>query len=655
MTVKNHHPNSVRHLTPSRAWTIHIDETGNQFGKDSIKSHEQEMTGKIVALVIAQGVQLETLPADFHAVNYQNKNHPDYNPQKLDEIINAIYEYRSKIGVLGIQYNDSLSKSSPNWWSGVVTLIKLVLRLLPIKAPTNGENNSVKIFIEQRDFKSHINLEAFCDDLLTDLKSIDPERFAHFGLKIQFTKKEDDKYNGYVDTIAHCWGGGKDAQQRRKAAQFSGHCFLNIQDSHAIERLYAIIDDPKKQLNARDWYEMMLVIADEPEYSLMRDHLTTIAEKCKKDDQLWSSYLYEVQSRLRYKDYQPKQLVEILNWLDNAKPTKATLPPMLKLQFLSAKLASQNHTGKADMAQIQEILELGNALIEEDAQQVAHAYIRVATACANAFKFEQMKKVLSQEIMQNKLAIGLSNYTKILSSLGQYYCFTHQPEQAIEYFKQAIEGFEKLSDKEQSQKDILQTQTYLMLAYLQSNQPARKHLQILFQVKSLIECVETYAKNENDKVLNLKNSDKNYVFKHQVILRMLNQGHFDDLKESYLEHQEKWITGEGHPWQSISFWRGMLLAEKGEKEQAQKQFNHIFNEIKVAEVEDVTLIWIYLVYSVAIRQLGFEFQDISKICYPMVKERLNIQDYDKLAELRNTTDFNDIRQLVLQCLPFNYA
>lgn len=665
-TVKNpkfidgHHPNSIRHLKPQVNWNIYIDETGNVYSKNDLATKEKPKDGKFVALVVPEEGELlnyELIPEKFHATQ---KEPSLEHLQLLDDIINEVLS--KKVGVFGMSYKDSVNKQI-SWFNGICNFVEFILRLLPFQVATD---NNVHFYIENwgtgdNRYDYQVDTTALSTFIADRLKSVSPTKYSNIKVHIQFVSKGYKTnnchiYNAYVDTLAHSWGGEDAAQQRRKNAKFSGHCFLNIQDTHAIERLYAIIDDPTKQLNARDWYEMMLVIADEPEHSIMRDYLTTIAEKCTKDDKLWLSYLHEVQSRLRYKDYRSKQLVEILNWLDNAKPTKATLPPMLKLQFLSAKLASQNHTGKADTAQIQEIIQLGSTLIDEDAQQVAHAYIRVATAYANAFEFEQMKKVLSQEIMQNKLAIGLSNYAKALSSLGQYYCFTHQPEQAIEHFKQSIECFEKLSDTEQAQKDKFQTETYLMWAYLRSGKPVRKELQNLFKVtKSLAECVETYAKNENDEALDLKVSNKNYVFKHQVILRMLNQGHFNDLKESYLKHQEKWVTGKEHPWQSISFWRGMLLAEKGEKEQAQKQFNHIFNEIKMAEVEDVTLIWIYLVYSVAVRQLGFEFPDISEICYPMVKEKLNIEAYDKLAELRETKDINEIRQLVLQCLPFNYA
>lgn len=646
------HPNSVRHLEPCSNWTIHIDETGNQFGNDKLKSNEKVMTGKFVALVVAQNANLPELPKNFHAVDYQISN-----PKKLDEIINSILNAEGKVGVLGIQYNDSLTKSVSNWWSGIVTLINLVLRLLPIKAPENGGNNSVQIFIEQRDLKSFIHLDAFRDELLTSLKSIDPERFANFGLKLQLTKKDGDKYNGYVDTVAHCWG-GPSAQQRRKDAKFSGHCFLNQQDKQ-VERLYAVIDDPKKTLHARDWYEMMLAVVDEPEHSIMRGFLSQIAEKCQKNATLWFQYLAEVQARLRYKDYRTTELFETLDWLDKAKPMNCRLSSMLELQFLSAKLASQNHVGRVDLTQTQVMIELGNKLIEEDAQQVAHTYIRVATAYANAFQFEQMKTLLMQDIMQNKLAIGLSNYAKTLSSLGQYYCFTNQSEQAIDYFKQAIASFKKLSNSEQSKKDVLQTETYLMLAYLQSGQPStRKELQKLFDVeKSLRESVETYATNGNDKALGLKADESSYKFKHHVILRMLNHENFADFRDAYLKNKESWVSGnKQHPWQAIYFWRGVLLAEKGDKVKAQEQFNYLVEQIKMNEVEDITLIWIYLVYSIAIEQMGYNIPfDIYQVYYPKVQAQINIEPYDKLAELRNTTNINEIRQLVLQCLPFNYA
>lgn len=650
-----HHPNSVRHLLPANQWTIHIDETGNQFGDDKIKENQEEKTGKLVALIVRQGVVLPELPKSFHAVDYQNPKHAKYNPEILDTIINEILSKKNQVGILGIQYNDSLSKSSPNWWSGIITLIRLVLRLMPFDTQKTKHGTNIKIFIEQRDYKSHVNLEVFTNDLLTDLKSIDSERFGNLTLDIKFTKKENDKYNGYVDTVAHSWGGGREATQRRKYAKFSGYCFLNVQDNQ-IERLYAMVDDPKKSLSARDWYDIMVAAANESKYSILHSYVKNIGEKAQKDLKLWQSYLDEIQLRLKDKDYQAKSLVIILSWMDDYKPEKAILPTNLQLQLKSAKLASANHRGQTDIVKMCDVLSLGNGLIEEDAQQVAHAYLRLATAYANAFDFEHVEAILLQPIMSNKLAIGLANYAKTLSSLGQYYAFTNQPDKAIMYFNQAIDAFNKLSDKNSARKDIVQTQTYLMLAHLQSKEPARKQLQVLFGVKSLAESVEIYAKNKNDTFLNLKSNENSYKYKHQVILRMLNQGHYDDLKLFYLSHSDKWAYGTGHPWQSIYFWRGILLTEQQRKEEAQNQFDQILKDVSELEVVDKTLIWIYVVYAVAIGKLGYKTNEqIFEICYPIVKQDLQIEYYDHLDKLKHTTNLQEIRELVLQCLPFNYA
>lgn len=645
------HPNNIRCLDESNAWTIHIDETGNQFGDDDV---EEERVGRLVALAVPKGIYLKkSIPENFHAADYQNPEHENYNPEFLDEIINEILN--KPVGVFGIQYNDNLAKSSPNWWSGVHTLIQMVLKMLPLY---QDGYNKIEINIEQRGYvlKKGLDLSAYTEMLKTELQSIDKSRFSNLDLQIQFVDKKSDKYNGFIDTLAHSWGGGVSAQERCNQAKFNDYCFLNVQDIHAIERLYAVIDDPKKQLNAQDWYNIMVAIANEPKHSLLHDYMKNIGKKVQTNLNIWQSYLHEVQSRLRYKDYSSTRLFEILDWLNLYKPTHTKLPKMLELQFQSAKLASSNHKGQADVVNISTILGLGNSLIEEDAQQVAHTYLRLATAYANALAFDQTREILLQDIMQNKLAIGLSNYAKTLSSLGQYYCFINQPEKAIEYFQQAIDNFSKLSDEKQAKKDITQTQTYLALAYLQSNTSDRQHLRALFNVESLTECVETYAQNKDDTALDLKATDTNYKYKHQIIVRMLNQSQFDDLKNNYLKHSEQWVTGQGHPWQSINFWRGVLLAENGKKEQAQKQFDSILANVTNLSEIDKTLLWIYIVYITAIHQLGYSTDvQIVDIVYPLVKKDLEIEPYDKLNELKQTKDLQKIRQLVLQCLPFNYA
>lgn len=636
LTHGKSHPNSLRHLAPYHSWTICIDETGNQFGDDKLKSTEQESGGKLVALAVPKNVSLPDLSKNFHAVDFHNQ------PEKLDTIINEILS--KPVGVVGIHYKDKLNKASPSWLSGIYCLIELTLRLLPLNPQKEEDNTQITIYIEQRGKFTQLDSKIMADELKTQLKSIDQHKYKNLGLTIQFVSKEKQPYNGYVDTIAHSWGGGFYAQERRKKAKFSEHCFINLQDD-AIERLYAMIDG-RYVLTPNQWYDTMMVLSDEPEHSILHQEMERLGKICTNKPDIWQSYLHEVHHRLQQKSYQPHKLAQILTWIEDHLPTKTPLSPQLQLQLYSAKLASQNHLGRFDADTIRHIFKLGDILQAEIAPEVANTYIRIATAATNAFDFDNAKTLLNVCLFDNTLAIGRLNHIKHQSSLGQIYAFKGEHDTAQTYFQAALLEIDKLTDNNQRHKEYQQTHSYVLLNLMDNNTPYQ-HIETNLQKhfgKDWDKTINTYA---------IKNFDK---FNHHVLLRALVQ--YPELHtycQTYLKQHSHWHYGTGHPWQAINFWRGWLLAQNGQKQLAQKHFDKAIDFHD--ELKNNTLLWIYLVFSVAIERLGFQSKITNNNALrEILQPNLPLAPFNKLDELEKASleNFDDIKQKIALCLPFNF-
>lgn len=641
------HPNSLRHLPPANRWDIYIDETGNFFGDDNIKEDEEKRTGKLVALAIPQGAQLKPLSAGFHAAEITKEN-----PEQLDEVINDILE--SNVGVLGIQYDDRLfGERHTNWFHGVQTLIKMVLHILPLNPPQNGGNNQIHIHIEQRgDYNSKkYSLKALEDGFKTHLKRIDENKYANLGLKINFITKEG-KYNGHVDTLAHCWGGGVAAQERRKKAKFSGHCFLNTQDVFSIERLYACIGDGSR-LAPSDWYAVMSILDNEPKHSIFHSELPNIAKQLKKEAK-WQAYFDEVDRHLKQKDYQPLALYRTLQWLKENQPKKLSLYANFRLK--SALLASQNHLGRYQEDVSNDLMQLGEELYEEIAPEVANSYLRLATAKTNVYDFKTAQNILENPIFDNVIAIGRLNHIKKLSSLGQAYAFQKNYDKANQQFAQALEEIEKLKNVSQKNKERQQTDIYAILNLIDANtefETIRQRLLKHFGTQDLQKAISKFIpQNQEDH----NNTDN---FNHHLLLRafVAYPKECQALIDVYLKNEANWQTKtEHHPWQAINFWRGWLFLIHGNKQKALEYFKYAINESQ--ELSDFTLLWIALVFMTVIKTLYPKEYPIN--CdelktYLKDELHLTLAPYDKLAEISQAgNDLTKIKTLIDVCLPFNF-
>lgn len=631
-TINKHqaHPNSLRHLSPSSTWDILIDETGTAHENIQHLNHADKNLGRYVALAIPQGVTLPALSEKFHATEEKDS-------QVLDHVIQTILNH--PVGVIGISAKDDLAYRSPRWLSNIEALIKLVLRLLPL---SNDHINTVNILIEERGiFTNAIDLLPLQQLISAQLESLDEARYKDLKLTLKIIAKSEHPYNGYVDTLAHCWGGSS-AQKRLAKAKFKGHCFL-LSDKSVIERIYSTLND-KIPLKPQDWYQAICAVSQEPEQSLLHTALNQIGEMCQHNQALWKSYLQEVSDQLGQKNYQPNILSYTLGWLKNYQPDQAKFPPHLHLEWLTAQLASDNHMGRMNTDLIGEALSFGAQLHDEDAPLVAQLYLRIAVAATNTFEFAQAK-VLLDHAKQPIAVMGRLNYAKWLSSQGQIAAFTQNYTEAEYYFNEAITEFRKLSDSEQAAKNILQTQTYQLINAMEQ---ANTH----FSEQHIL---TDYFKQPLDKVVVKYAGNTQAAFQHHVLVRaMVFDQNLNDIIQQYLALNADWQTEDSHPWMLINFWRAWLLYQDQQDDRATELMQWALQGNE--ESQNVTLRWIKLIIATVAHRLNLISSTTLENQQAELLELLpeaphQAWQYLYQADLQQPQQWLDA---ITACLPFNF-
>ncbi len=621
----DHHSSSLRHLTPHQQRHSVIDETGSEF--DNSKQNISDKTlGRMVALAIPyHKVSLPALKKDFHATSESDA--------LLDNTIKTLLD--NPVGIVGITINDDLLGKSSRWFSGIYMLMRLVLRLLPIQ----GGQGKVEFFIEQRSgFDAQMSLLPIQQLLETELHALDKERFQHISLVLQFADKNHHPANGYVDAVAHMWAAASaNSKTRLKHSALKGHCLLEPHHD-VIDRTYAAIDQ-KLDLSAKDWYQLVSSISHEPSSSLLHSVLQQLGRQTQQQADIWHRYLDYISQSLKDKNYRLLPLKSALDWLAAYAPKNLSLPPMLTLHWYMARLACANHLGQNDIKLIEQSLVLGSQLLEENAPDVCHLHLRIAVAATNLFEFDAAQQVLDFWKDQAPRVMGLANYGKYLSSLGQIAAFKGNLSQALTYFDQALETFAQLSDKKDRAKQQQQTQIYRLIAFM--DMPEHSDSQVKAQL-------EQFFINPLDKVAQrLSVGDDNSRFEHHVLLRAMIT-HPALFEESYLNNASEWQVGDAHPWPLICAYRAWLLHAKNPN----KAILWMQRAIGLCQNEGAILQWMANVLTMMAQKQGINAAhtiDLSDL-----KNELVHAPWPALQALQQANTPQTIHKAFVDCLPFNF-
>ncbi len=562
------HPCDLRTLAPQPAWQLLIDETGSQFG---IKANEMATSdrtlGRMLGLLIPQqGHRLPPLKSGWHAV--------DQTIGAIDRTIQAVLD--ASVGVLGITVQQLPDAPGERWAFCVIRLLDLVLRLLPVNAPT-----CVEVLIEERgdDFKRGNQWPAVAEQVRLRLADAYPERGRLIELKIRTIGKTDSPFNGYVDALAFiASGGGEHSRACLAASGLDGTCLLKI-DAETLTRTLEWLDRGHS-LEGRDWSLLLAHPDAEQPANLISTLLNRLGEAAQSDANLWRRYLDHVMGHFDSRSLDLRVLNRQVIWLQRWAPEDQRLPPTLRLLWLTAQLARANHLGQSEQPWLDEMQDLADRLMDEDARLVCRAELNLAVTATNRYDFAQAGRALQRwnppeplpvgklngllqrllggsplptvdAVAAPKASAGLRYWGQVRSSLGQHAAFLDDPTTAVRFFDEALASFAQLSDPEQERRESRQTRTYRAIALMDDP------VQDADRVREAVEMVIGKTPGALTALAQSTNSADKYA--HHLALRWLVHRPDAGLAAVYLAQREAWDQGTEHPWPLIELYRGILL------------------------------------------------------------------------------------------------
>ncbi len=560
------HPCDLRALSPCPTWTLLIDETGTQFGPEANQlSAVSSKLGRFVGVLAPGTRRLAPLPVGWHAV--------DQSIEEIDRVIQAIIDVPA--GVLGINVQQLPEAASERWAFGVIRLVELVLRLMPVQGQTHLD---IQIEARGERFRRGAQWPAVTEQIRLRLADTYPERARLIDLQMRTVGKTDSTLIGYADAVAFINSGGSEHSHACLAAsKLGGTCLLDS-DTEALTRAVDWLDRGRT-LDGRDWTTLLShPDADQPA-GLVSALLSRLGEAARADTTLWRRYLEQVTEHFDSRSLDLSMLGRQVEWLQQWLPAEETLPKPLRLLWLTAQLARLNHLGQTEQPWLEEMRQLADQLMDEDARLVCHAQLNLAVNATNRYDFAQAGQALQRwnpletqpagklrgllhkrtaappaeavGVSAPKATAGLRYWGQVRSSLGQHAAFTGDPVTAVRFFDEALESFGQLSDPQQAQRESRQTQTYRAIALMDdpTQNPA--------EVRAAVETVIGPVPEALGKLAGTVASADRYA--HHLALRWLVHRPDDALAAHYLARRDLWDQGEGHPWPLIQLYRGLLL------------------------------------------------------------------------------------------------
>ncbi len=661
------HPNSLAHLPPAPQWTVYIDESGERFDTetDTLTSRSIEL-GRLVALAVPAGTRLPPL---------QNFHGTEASTAQVDTVVQRLLQ--SRVGILGFTVQDHSSRHQ-YWLGHVQHLVRWVLLQLP--APTESDAPcQVEVLIEQREnYRPDHDLHFMQRVLESEMRALDPERFARLELTIGFMDKHHP-HNGYVDALAYTWGSpSKASQDRYEKSALCGHCLIEAQ-SDTPHHLYQALSR-QGRLNERDWYALCSAASAAPEQGLLARELQRIGADCSTgthpDVATWSAYLAHVQQRLHSKDYRLGELGHALAWLERHAPQGQRLPGLLELQLHSARLASTNHQGKADAQQLGKCLDLALQLRDEAPELACEVLLRLVSATTNQFEFDALQGTVQDWLAQPHGGCGLALRGKLHSSLGQMHAFAGHSAPALQAFAQAQECLQRLSDPAQRQREQLQTQQYALIARLDAltagpGQPDPQQADA-FVADLIAHLHQVGCKGDAPAISrSLAHSGQERRYPHHLWLRALVAlpGHptLAEARAAYLQQDGQWQVEPDHPWPLICAYRAWLLHDAGRSAQAAQEMALAIG-LCTEPGHGLTLRWMAEVLRALAQRLGLARHapdpEQARTLQPGAAERAELHallqallpqaPHQELASFTDPGAAHTLWQHLARCLPFNF-
>lgn len=621
------HPNDIRRLPPAAAWVLLVDETGPQFDEAAGEK------GMIVGMLMpAEGHGLKLLPKGWHAVEQGSFD-------EIDRVVQNVLDAR--VGVIGISMHQLPIVPGERWAMGILTLIKWVLRLLPL----SDKKTKLDVYVEGRPpFNPGENWQIAAEDAMQELTFSVPHRAKLIKLNIKTISKGDNPFNGYADAIAYTWGSPAPASVLRlKNTGWKGSCFLTMDPSSMLRTWQSL--DAGVNVTADEWF----VIIGSPDAAnraaLTYTILERLGELCKKHDGLWQKFADRVSDYLGAGNADLKLLGRQVEWLEQWRPPEEKMLPQLRLSWLTNRLANANHRGETEQAWMTEMNELSARLMEENAELVCRAHLNLAVNATNRFDFDLAEACIQIWRNQPPTVPGLRYWAQIRSTMGQHAAFRGNLDSALNLFNEAISAFRRLSDQKMAIKDVQQTSAYLTTVMIdhpgQTQSAVVAHLEDLLDMTAINACRKYAADNSAD-----------YRYKHHLLLRWLVYRGADDCLAEYLSHQDHWQTNEGHPWPLIELYRGFLLLPGSRQAAAERAI--MAGNIALAQDQGPTVRLIGACCMAIARLWGASWPQAENVLKELEESLpLAIDRIQKVRDFMAATEA-DPKQLLRAVLPFNF-
>ncbi|MBR6436182.1 MAG: hypothetical protein IKS45_06720, partial [Thermoguttaceae bacterium] len=450
------HPNFLSNLQPSKKWTILIDEAGDWFFNDA-KDDVLHSRGRLAAIIVPDYCKLPDLSENFHSRDLPN--------EMVKQIVDAIIQ--SPCGVLGIPVDALRNKNNGElWYAGIETLIDLILHILPINGKT-----SLDILVEQRTEytpEKSDQLNEGCSNCLNQLALSNPYRAKMIDISARFINKSDHPWNGYADTIAHCWGGFS-VSEALKESKWINSCLLDFKPNILRHIVNSILRT--KPLSEQEWDAFVALPSKGSQKMLSHLLLKIQGEEARHDLKRWKKYFNYVKKQLYSRSVDLSALEKQCSWLKLYAPDEVLSSPRRQLLWLTTQLTRINHLGKTDFVvhHQKELEDLCSLAFPEDAPLTCQTTLQVASAYINDFNFKTAYDVVKGWIGVNESVPGALYYGQILSTIGQLNAFIGQQNAAIDACNLAINHFEKLDNLNKRERNINQTLSYKVIAMMDSD------------------------------------------------------------------------------------------------------------------------------------------------------------------------------------------
>ena len=272
-------------------------------------------------------------------------------------------------------------------------------------------------------------------------------------------------------------------------------------------------------------------------------------------------------------------------------------------------------------------------------------------------KKSSAKKAATSDMIElvnkvNPVVLGLSLLGQVCSALGQYEAFLENPKVAGRLFDKAIGLFNKLSDEESKRREVDKTRTYEIIVAMDmcdgSSEAVRDFEEklVLYLGGKKSDMLSKLAKRiatetDCDKI-------KEEQYHHHVLLRYFAcDWAKEGAKYAYLQVKNQWnFLEEAHPWELISFYRGILFEkpEEWEREESACQ-----KAIRICERNGFTLKVFGEIYATAINP---SYSTGEKVVASLLKKRLGKETpseiIDRLGKVKGALE------ILKKVLTFNF-